>query len=146
MPKIVFLLLFSLAPAGFVWAQKSDIPPTKVFAVCSFELEERGRAASFRFSFTYILDVGIDGRVRKIQPLATTKKNSELKFVKDALFVECMERWKLEPAGKYMVQFNVGTTSIGTNEDMPFNYMRISGPDKQSLIVDLAISGGGGKK
>ena len=57
-----------------------------------------------------------------------------------------MERWKLEPAGKYMVQFNVGTTSIGTNEDMPFNYMRISGPDKQSLIVDLAISGGGGKK
>ena len=146
MKTILLLFFVSIVSAIIVSAQTPDDTATKVISVCPFQLEGPGRMATFRFSFIYVLDVDSSGRVAKIQPLASTKKYIGYKFVKDALFVKCMERWKLEPAGKYSVQFNVGTTSIGTNENRPFNYMAITDPDKQHLVVDLAISDAGTEK
>ena len=119
-------------------AQTPDSKHNKVISVCPFQLNDTGKMATFRFTFTYILDVDTDGRVSKIKPLASTNKYSAMKFVKVELFVDCMKGWKLEPTGKYTVQFNVGTTGIGTNKDMPFNYMAIFGPDRHRLVIDLA--------
>ena len=70
----------------------------------------------------------------------TNPQRSISKFVRHELFVECMKQWQLEPAGKYFVSFYVGTTSVGTKEGMPQNYMRIVDPNKKVLIIELSLS------
>ena len=97
-------------------------------------------AASFRFNFLYKLEVQANGVVSKVSELSNPQRRMKVKFVHDELFVDCMNKWTLEPTGRYFVSFYVGTSSSGTNDDMPFNYMRISGPDKQTLIIELSSS------
>lgn len=121
-------------------AQSEETQSKKVISVCPFQIGERGKAANFRFGFSYILDVGTNGNVTKIEELASTQRYKESKFVRDALFVDCMKKWRLEPVGKYFVSFFVGTTSIGTTPNFPQNYMRIVDPNKQDLIIELLLA------
>ena len=120
-------------------AQTEEAQSKKVISVCPFQIGERGKAANFRFGFSYILDVGANGNVTKIEELASTKRYKEYRFVRDDLFIDCMKKWRLEPIGKYFVSFYVGTNSIGTAVNMPRNYMRIVDPDKQDLIIELLL-------
>ena len=123
----------------FVFAQENKPNQTKQITVCSFQVAEAGRAASFRLGFTYQLEVDATGKVSKVTEL-TNPQRSISKFVRHELFVECMKQWQLEPDGKYFVSFYVGTTSIGTKEGMPQNYMRIVDPNKRVLIIELSLS------
>jgi hypothetical protein len=120
-------------------AQTEKTPSKKVISVCPFQIGERGKAANFRFGFSYFLEVGASGNVTKIEEFASTQRFKEYKFVRDELFIDCMKKWRLEPTGKYFVGFYVGTGSIKTAVDMPRNYMRIVDPAKQELIIELLL-------
>lgn len=60
------------------------------------------------------------------------------KFVNDDLFKDCVSQWKLRPAGRYYVSFYVGTNSIGVKEGLPLNFGTILGPEKLTIIFELA--------
>lgn len=138
----MFTLVLSVdCLSGQTTETKSDETESeKVISVCPFQIGERGKTANFRFSFSYILEVGKDGEITKIEELASTKKYSAYKFVRDDLFIDCMKKWQLKPAGKYFVQFNVGTTSSGTSKDLPHDYVLIVDPNKHRLVLDLSFS------
>ena len=137
--KIIGTLSLTLLMSIFVFAQENKSNQTKQISVCSFQVAEAGRTASFRLGFTYQLEVDTTGKVSKVTEL-TNPQRSISKFVRHELFVECMKQWQLEPAGKYFVSFYVGTTSVGTKEGMPQNYMRIVDPNKKVLIIELSLS------
>ncbi len=110
---------------------------TKTITPCPFKIA--APAANFRMYFDYSLEVTTDGSVSKVTELSNSQKRSNFKFVHDELFVECMKKWRLEPAGRYSVSFYVGTTSIGTTSE-PRDYMLIVGPDQNNLKVELLLS------
>jgi hypothetical protein len=138
--KIIGTISLTLLTSVFALAQENKPTQTKQITVCPFQIAEIGIAASFRLSFLYQLEVDATGKVSKVTKLTDSKRRSISKFVRYELFVDCMKQWQLEPAGKYFVSFYVGTTSIGTTKDMPFNYMRIVDPNKKVLIVELSLS------
>lgn len=145
MRTAVFLFISFVLLVGSLSAQTSETKLEDGISVCPFQIGERGRTANFRFSFSYILEVSEGGEITKINELESTKKNSATKFVRDDLFLECMKKWRLGPAGKYFVRFNVGTTSLGTSKDMPSNYMMVVYPlphylHHHPLIVELPLS------
>jgi len=137
--KIIGIITLALLMNVFAFAQESKPNQTKQLTVCPFQIAEAGRAASFRLGFNYQLETDAAGKVQKVTEM-TNPRRSISKFVHHELFVDCMKQWQLEPAGKYFVLFYVGTTSIGTKEEMPFNYMRIVDPNKKVLIVELSFS------
>jgi hypothetical protein len=138
--KIIGTISLMLLMSIFVIAQENKQNQTKQITVCPFQIAEAGRAASFRLGFTYQLEVNATGKVSKVTELTDSKRRSISKFVRYELFVDCMKQWQLEPAGKYFVSFYVGTTSIGTKEGMPQNYMQITDPNKKMLIIELSLS------
>ena len=133
-------IIFLWFPAAIAQAQDNEPIQTKTISVCPFRIAEAGRTASFGFNFLYSLEVQANGAVSKVVELSSSQRKMKSKFVHDELFVECMNKWRLEPKGRYYVSFYVGTTSIGTNEGLPFNYMRIMDPDKQAVIIELPWS------
>jgi hypothetical protein len=137
--KIIGTISLTLLMSVFVLAQENKPNQTKQITVCPFQVAEVGRAANFRLSFLYQLEVDSTGRVSKVTEL-TNPQRSISKFVRHELFVECMKKWQLEPAGKYFVSFYVGTTSNGLKEGMPFNSMRIIDPNKKVSIIELSLS------
>ena len=137
--KIIGTIGLTLLMSVFVFAQENKPNQTKQITVCPFQVAEAGRAASFRLGFTYQLEVDATGKVSRVTEL-TNPQRSISKFVRHELFVECMKQWQIEPAGKYFVWFYVGTTSNGTKEGMPQNYMRIVDPSKKVMIIELSLS------
>ena len=135
--KIIGTIFLTLVSGVYVFAQEQP-NPTKTISVCRFEI--LATTGTFRLSFNYILDVDANGQVSKITDLASTQKARAMKFVREELLVDCMKKWRLEPAGKYFVSFYGGTTSIGTSGKEPRDYMRIVDPNKQELIVELPMS------
>ena len=135
--KIIGVICLTLSLGVFTFAQEQP-KPTKTISVCRFEI--LNPTGTFRLSFNYILDVDASGQVSKITDLASTQKARAMKFVREGLLVDCMNKWRLEPAGKYFVSFYGGTTSIGTSGKQPRDYMRIVDPNKQELIVELPMS------
>ncbi len=141
MRSAVFLFISFVLLVGSISAQTTEAKLEDGISVCSFQIGERGRTANFRLSFTYILEVSEGGEITKINELESTKKNSATKFVRDDFFVDCMKKWRLGPAGKYFVRFNVGTSSTGTNKNLPRDYMLIYYPERyHPVIVALPLS------
>src|SRR5438309_171343 len=123
--KIYMAVPLILALAIGVFAQDSVKNTTKTISPCPFEIAAKG--ADFRMYFHYSLDVFEDGTVSKVNELSNSQSKNKFKLVHDELFVECMRKWHLEPAGRYFVSFYVGTTSIGTTGE-PRDYMLIIDP------------------
>ena len=137
--KIIGIIGLTLLMSVFIFAQENKPSQTKTITTCPFQIAEAGRAASFRLYFMYQLEVDANGKVSRITELSNYQKRSNFKFVRDELFVDCMNQWQLQPAGKYFVFFYVGTTSNGTKEGMPQNYMRIVDPNKKALVIELSL-------
>ena len=138
--KIIAAIGLTLLMSILVSAQEIKSNQTKTITVCPFLLTEAARTVSFRFNFSYWLEVNAIGKVSKITELLNSQRRNKTKFVRDELFVECINQWQLEPAGKYFVFFYVGTTSIGAKDGLPFNYMRVVDPNKKTLIIELTSS------
>lgn len=138
--KIIGVVSLTLSMSSFVLAQESKSSQTKKITVCSFQIAESGRVANFRLSFSYVLEVDATGKVSKVSEVSNYQRQKNFKFVRDELFVDCIKQWQLEPAGKYLVSFYVGTSAIGVPENMPQNYMRIVDPNKRALIIELSLS------
>ena len=140
--KIIGIIGLTLLTGVFTLAQETTSKQTKEITICPFELTGAGRTANFRFYFLYLLEVDATGKVSKVTELSNHQKQKNFKFVRDELFVDCMEQWQLEPAGKYSVGFYVGTTSRGVPENIPQNYMRIVDSNKKVFIFELSFSEG----
>jgi len=121
------------------FAQTEETSSRKIISVFPFKIGERGRLAEFRFAFSYSLEVDLSGEVIKIDEFASTKQYKATKFVRDDLFIECMKKWRIEPKGRYFVQFNVGTMSGARTKNLPRDYMLIIDPNKQSLVISLSL-------
>lgn len=138
--KFIGVVSLTLLMSGLAFTQENKSSQTKTITVCPFQIAEAGRAANFRLGFSYLLEVDATGKVSKVSEISNYQRQKNFKFVRDELFVGCMEQWQLEPAGIYFVSFYVGTSSNGVPENMPQNYMRIVDPNKKALIVELSFS------
>jgi len=138
--KIIGAIGLTLLTSVFAFAQENKPNQTKKITVCPFQIAESGRAANFRLGFSYLLEVDATEKVSKVTEISNYQRQKNFKFVRDELFVDCMKQWQLEPVGKYFVSFYVGTTSTGTTEGLPQNYMRIVDPNKKVLIIELSLS------
>ena len=135
--KLFFLVaIFTVSLIPCLGQNEKD-QSEKIITACPFQLTAIARTANFRFNFLYVLEVGASGEVTKIDELRSSEKYKKFKFVRDDLFLGCMKKWRLDPIGKYFVSFNVGTTSSGTTKGLPFNYVRITDPNKQVLTIEL---------
>lgn len=134
--KIIGVICLMLILSICTFAQETQSSSSKTFSVCRFEILTQ---ATFRIGFRYILDVDSTGHVSKVTELSNLQNEKKFKFVRDELLVECMKKWRLEPAGKYFVSFNGGTTSIGTSGNEPRDFMMIIDPNKQTLKVELPL-------
>jgi len=104
---------------------------------CRWEIA--AKAANFRQAFGYSLEVSDNGTISKVTEVSNSQRRMKAKFVRDEVFVECMKKWHLEPAGKYFVSFHVGTTSIGTTGE-PRNYLLIVDPNKNKLKIEIFLA------
>ena len=132
------MLLIAGAVVTMAQAQKPQL--TKTISICPIRLTDAGKTAAFRFGFIYSIEVGSSTEEPQIRELSNSQRKMKTKFIHDEMLVECMKGWRLEPEGRYLVVFSLGTTSPEA-EQMPFNYVRISDPDKPTIIIELNWSG-----
>ena len=136
-PRYLALILgFFFVPTTY-YAQTKTLNESTI-TPCRWEIA--APVANFRMAFGYLVEVGPYGKISKITQVSNSQRGLKMKFVRDEVFVSCMEKWRLEPEGSYYVSFYVGTTSIGTKEDGPANYMRIVDPNKNSLKIELFLA------
>jgi len=132
-----FFLSGILLPAAIsVLGQDSKAMESTIIP-CRWEIA--AKAANFRMSFGYALEVSENGTVSKVTEVSSSQRGLKLKFVRDEVFVECMKKWHLEPAGNYFVSFYVGTTSIGTTTE-PRNYLQIVYPNKNKVKIEIFLA------
>lgn len=105
--RFVGTLCLIFMPTQILYAQSKDESPKKTITVCRVELTGIGKAARFHFNYIYSLDVKPDGSVGEISKV---REKEPPAFVREDKNIECIKTWKLAPAGKYLVNFSVGTS------------------------------------
>ncbi len=132
----ISILLVVFAAAASILGQ-SGKPNESTIVPCRWEIA--AKLAEFRQSFGYSVDVSDDGTISKISQVSNSQRGLKIKFVRDEVFVSCIEKWRLQPAGKYYVSFNVGTMSLGKGVG-PTNYMQIIDPNKNKLKIEIFLA------
>jgi hypothetical protein len=127
LPKLVWIGCLIFLTAQPLFAQSKDRAPRKHIAVCRIELTDMGRTARFHFNYMYSLQVKTDGSVEQIAKL---REKEYPAFVREEKLIECMKTWKLEPAGKYVVNVSFGTSG---DEDS----ITIVAPNRESVRLIL---------
>ncbi len=134
--KAFFVSVIFLLVAIPVLGQDAE-PMESTIIPCRWEIA--AKAANFRMSFGYALEVSENGTVSKVTEVSNSQRGLKIRFVRDEVFVECMKKWHLEPAGNYYVSFYVGTSLIGTTTE-PINYLQIVYPNKNKVKIEIFLA------
>ncbi len=103
MPMIAVVL--AAAPLS---GQTTEIRSSQTIKICAIEFTDSGRAAAFRFVYTFTLTTRENGSVDSIKRI---HENEYPKFIREEKLPDCMKEWTLEPNKKYFIYISVGTTS-----------------------------------
>jgi hypothetical protein len=124
LPRFFGVLCLIFLATQILYAQAEDESPKKTITVCRVELTGLGKAARFHFNYIYTLDVQSNGSVGEITKV---REKEPPAFVREDEIIDCMRKWNLAPAGKYLVNFSVGTTSDP-------NSITIVAPNQESVL------------
>lgn len=122
-----------------VAAQKSEEPPMRTIYPCDIKLKMKG--AEFAFTSSYWVTTDAEGKNAKVTPWVGESQKLGARFIDQDNFMTCVKKWILEPSSKFIVQFRVTTTSLGSSSE-PLNYVLILGPGEsgQKLKIELPWS------